>query len=82
MSSVNSVMSDGTEMSERPESPENLILTRKRGRKPFQLRIIKLRPYNQKYIYKLYNDPYDQRTTFSDFQLDFLQKRFEEKRSF
>ena len=40
MSSVNSVMSDGTEMSERPESPENLILTRKRGRKPFQLRII------------------------------------------
>ena len=42
MSSVNSVMSDGTEMSERPESPENLILTRKRGRKPFQFRIIQL----------------------------------------
>ena len=42
MSSINSVMSDGTEMSERPESPENLILTRKRGRKPFQFRIIQL----------------------------------------
>ena len=35
-------MSDGTEMSDRPESPENLILTRKRGRKPFQFRIMQL----------------------------------------
>ena len=80
MSSVNSVMSDATEVSlERPDSPENLAQPiRKRGRKAFQLRgsfpetLLKNNLQENKSLY--------QRTTFSDFQLTFLQKRFEEKR--